>query len=358
MRWIEKTKHKVIFAILFYLFLDQQIFSQDFQKENVKFLLDCWKYHFGWKTLGGGYVRHILLFTESHIIDIETKEVSRTPGYSKVSFDPTEFFDREKILLLPPALLLHKILSDLLPDREKEMKEEVREAINLASENPTVENFVSAIKTIIKGSKENQVWKYAEIEDIEVKRKGNEVNFKFKSNEKKHNFISRYENQDRAKTIESVLKNLFKFESSSEVGEQNYLSVYTQEIKEKEKYAKHTAYIEAFGQGLLGTFNYDYRFHPNLSLRVGAGTALLAYSMVLTVNLLSGIETPHHLELGAGLSIFSNSVVVPIPTVNLGYRFQPKNGGFFFKIAFTPLLGKSDEFKVWGGISIGWTFKN
>lgn len=141
-------------------------------------------------------------------------------------------------------------------------------------------------------------------------------------------------------------------------GAQNYLSVYTQE-EAMEKYAKNTVYIEFLGQGVLGSINYDYRFHPNFSFRIGVGYALFLYSFPAMINFLIGTETPHHLELGAGFVLMSYKDLSGIvPTANLGYKFQPKNGGFFFKIAWTPFIhSEAEELIKWGGISIGYTFK-
>jgi len=43
-------------------------------------------------------------------------------------------------------------------------------------------------------------------------------------------------------------------------------------------------------------------------------------------------------------------------TENVGYRFQRKNGGSFFTIAWTPIF-LDWWYKWWYGIFIGWTFK-
>ncbi|MEO0268974.1 MAG: hypothetical protein ABIM85_00355 [candidate division WOR-3 bacterium] len=185
-----------------------------FYKENTEFLLDSWKYNFGLKTLGGGYIRHILLLTDSNIIDIETNQISHTPGYTRVSYISEilegyiEESSEEKILRLPLELIAVVILSNLLPSPEKRMQEEIKKVINLTSKNPTAENFINAIKVILKGSEVKHVWKYKEITNIDIKRKRKEVHFKFVSNEKKQDFISKYESEEKAQMIENILKNL------------------------------------------------------------------------------------------------------------------------------------------------------
>lgn len=354
-----KMFHK-IFILYLFVFL-QTVFSYEINKENVKFLLDSWKYNFGWKTLGGGYVRHILIFTKSHIIDIETKEISNTPGYSKIFFDPLESFETwdsfENLTTAQLAIVFNVILEKLLPQPEKIMDEEIKKIIELASKEPTPENFINAIKTILKGSELSQIWEYSEIEDIKIKRKGDKISLKFKFNNKKYEFISQFQNKEKIVIVESTLKTLLETKEHKD-NEKNYLSVYTHDVKDKKEYAKSTVYIELFGQGI--SINYDYRFHPNFSFRIGSGFAIYAFSLPVTLNLLTGSKTPHHIELGFGFILVGyKDLGGVVPTANLGYRFQPKNGGFFFKIAWTPIIpvtSNFDEGKVWSGLSIGYTF--
>ncbi|CUS96138.1 hypothetical protein JGI25_00057 [Candidatus Kryptobacter tengchongensis] len=382
MRWF-KIKQGAIF--LFFFLLNQPILPQEAQKENVKFLLDTWKYNFGWKTLGGGYIRHILLFTDSSIIDMETDEISKTPNYSSGSHfnvlsEISNISSEKELIILPPALMLNALLNNLLPSPEEKMSKEIEKVINLASEDPTVENFTNAIKMILKGSKVKQIWKYREIEDVEVKRKDKEVHLKFKFNNKKHEFISKYANVENSEKIEAILKKLFDIEKVSKTNEESYLSVYSQEKSvytqeesvNKKEYAKSSLYVEILGQGLFLSANHDYRFRPNSSLRVGLGLFPAIWVLVpifpVTINYLTGFESSHHLEFGAGATFV---FFLPLPTINIGYRFQPKNGGFFFRLAFTPIFdpyskdgglstyfygpNKKSSVVLIGGISIGYT---
>ncbi|CUS93186.1 hypothetical protein [Candidatus Kryptobacter tengchongensis] len=388
MRWF-KIKQGAIF--LFFFLLNQPILPQEAQKENVKFLLDTWKYNFGWKTLGGGYIRHILLFTNSSIIDMETDEISNTPNYSSGSHfnvlsEISNISSEKELIILPPALMLNAILNDLLPSPEERTNKEIEKVINLASEDPTVENFTNAIKMILKGSKVKQIWKYREIEDVEVKRKDKEVHLKFKFNNKKHEFISKYANVENSEKIEAILKKLFDIEKVSKTNEESYLSVYSQEKSvytqeesvNKKEYAKSSLYVEILGQGLFLSANHDYRFRPNSSIRVGIGLLPVisfgfgvGFGVIfpVTINLLTGSESSHHLEFGGGATFV---LIFPLPTLNLGYRYQPKNGGFFFRLAFTPIFDpyfedglssyfygpdKKSALVLIGGISIGYTFR-
>ena len=42
-------------------------------------------------------------------------------------------------------------------------------------------------------------------------------------------------------------------------------------------------------------------------------------------------------------------------TATIGYRYQPSNGGFLFRIGFTPFFAE-DGFAASGGISLGFSF--
>jgi hypothetical protein len=71
-----------------------------------------------------------------------------------------------------------------------------------------------------------------------------------------------------------------------------------------------------------------------------------------------------HLELGAGfLYVLDSPNALPgnkknerfVPTMTLGYRFQPWDGGFVFRLGITPLFNSSGI--AWsGGLSIGAAF--
>lgn len=145
-------------------------------------------------------------------------------------------------------------------------------------------------------------------------------------------------------------------------------------------YSQNAIYIEGLGPGLLYSVNYDRRITPNISVRLGFTYWSLELPFILTVqrisltafplmvNFLTG-EGEGHLELGIGpmpsftsshsedifgsTSQSSGKSVVGIAT--LGYRFQPREAGLFFRISFTPLF-TFKKFVPWVGISVGGTF--
>ena len=78
--------------------------------------------------------------------------------------------------------------------------------------------------------------------------------------------------------------------------------------------------------------------------------------------------TIHHLEVGIGFSLFSNDsfkdalIVLPI---NIGYRYQKNNGGIFWRLSLMSAYFLNEDgflgikfWPIWGGVSLGYTFKN
>ena len=133
-------------------------------------------------------------------------------------------------------------------------------------------------------------------------------------------------------------------------------------------------YFEIGGPGLALTVNYDTRFgekRNGLGYRVGAGYFAdggnNVFTVPLQVNYLFG-ETTSLLEIGGGTT-FLNSygdnkgkhfifdrVTGFVGTATLGYRYQPEEKGFNFRIAFVPIFYDEGIIAA-GGISFGYTFK-
>ncbi|MFN3306757.1 MAG: hypothetical protein ACK42Z_06190 [Candidatus Kapaibacteriota bacterium] len=99
-------------------------------------------------------------------------------------------------------------------------------------------------------------------------------------------------------------------------------------------------FIELVGQ-TVGFFsvNVDHRFHPNFTFRIGLGLSL-GYTIPISLNYITDNNSSHDFEFGLGLTygklafinIFGGSSDpqdVLIPTAFIGYRYQPKKGGFF-----------------------------
>lgn len=148
--------------------------------------------------------------------------------------------------------------------------------------------------------------------------------------------------------------------------------------------AANTIHFELLGNGLLYSINYDRLFSHNFAGRVGwmyfSGDATSDDpsdpKVTVTMNLVPitgsylGGPGNHRLEVGGGpvLAFLSADVedgvqgisasgLATIVTI-LGYRYQPMDGGFNFRIAFTPhiVINGDTPFLPWGGLSLGYTF--
>lgn len=151
------------------------------------------------------------------------------------------------------------------------------------------------------------------------------------------------------------------------------------------KLSKHAIYIELGGQGVGLSANIDYRFVSNISFRAGISWFIFGDGIPLGVSYVSHPVSSHHIEAGIGVTIAEISnfpffgitgVSVPFLYTNaiLGYRYQPAEGGFFFRATFTPFFYFVEEEKIsrenpfdikkttvvkiqpWAGVSVGWCF--
>jgi hypothetical protein len=145
-------------------------------------------------------------------------------------------------------------------------------------------------------------------------------------------------------------------------------------------FCPNAIYVEGFGQGILYSINYDRRITPNIGLRAGFTSwsfpvALFAVGELkftgfpLMAYYLTGQGTSH-LELGFGVvpaiisfqgrEIFfgtevDGETITMLGTATLGYRLQPQDGGFVFRIGVTPLF-TFKEVGWTGGLSLGFAF--
>ncbi len=157
--------------------------------------------------------------------------------------------------------------------------------------------------------------------------------------------------------------------------------VYPQDLKQTEKELSRTAfYFELLGQGIGLSINADFRYTQSFSFRIGLSHAIFAAGVNSSFYYLKNISGGHNLEVGAGLNFFEVTSLFLggteeriIPTLAIGYRYQPKKGGIVFKIDFTPWFyfdkelqydhrtGEAKEvYKIGvsplGGISLGYCF--
>ena len=148
--------------------------------------------------------------------------------------------------------------------------------------------------------------------------------------------------------------------------------------------AAKSAYAELGGAG-LASINYDMRLlkkQDGIGFRVGVGGFSATFSsddsysssnktgiltVPLEINYLLGKNEKNYFEFGAGATIVSvrnkfnynptNKFDGTFGHLYLGYRLQPKEGGFLFRAGITPIIYKNIFFPYWGGISFGYAFK-
>ena len=134
-------------------------------------------------------------------------------------------------------------------------------------------------------------------------------------------------------------------------------------------------YFELGGPG-LASFNYDMRFlngEKGFGARVGVGGFTLgdvesratAIFVPVVINYIASKDEKNYLEIGAGTtgvileasdSRKGNRFRGNFNHVDIAYRLQPKNGGFFFRVAFTPIFNKHFFWPYYGGVSLGYKF--
>lgn len=145
-------------------------------------------------------------------------------------------------------------------------------------------------------------------------------------------------------------------------------------------FARNSIFVELLGNGILYSLNYDHKFFDHASARIGGmflsypkndvnndnGRTILVLVPIM-VNYLVG-NGNSRLEVGGGILAGGTNGSAQIEneriseargggafTGNIGYRLQPRDGGFLFRIGFTPVIS-SAGFLPWAGLSLGATF--
>src|SRR5215210_7786313 len=168
----------------------------------------------------------------------------------------------------------------------------------------------------------------------------------------------------------------------------SFISVFAQDPK-KDREGETSFYAEGGGAGIMFSVNYDRRFFKsNLGWggRVGLGF-VTAYddrydsvgpyyynygrqrsivTVPVQINYIFGkVTSPHTFEVGAGVTYLSKKADVfnyyddqktnLFATFSFMYRRQPRNGGFSWRIGFTPLI-TDGYIQPSGGVSLGYNF--
>jgi hypothetical protein len=161
-------------------------------------------------------------------------------------------------------------------------------------------------------------------------------------------------------------------------------SVGTPRGSSSQDFAPNAIYVELLGNGLIYSVNYDRLISPSTGFRVGFGYIGIsggtdADGNSISASLLTipatfnyfigsidsrGMMSSSKLELGLGIVFvhagasyggLSGGGSGIGGTATIGYRLQPWDGGFVFRIGFTPVFVLSD-FLPYGGLSLGYSF--
>ncbi len=162
-----------------------------------------------------------------------------------------------------------------------------------------------------------------------------------------------------------------------------FMNIKSQDLKQQQP-KRNSIYFEAFGQGFYNSFAFDrlYRTEKKIKTSLTAGITLIpskelfVVALPLSYNFLFGKKS-NHLELGIGLTaMFFKSGNINVSqgytdvngiqvnetfighqtdfysysTAKIGYRFQKKEGGFFFRCTIMQqFAGINKEGEIKGG---------
>lgn len=161
--------------------------------------------------------------------------------------------------------------------------------------------------------------------------------------------------------------------------------------KENQKSTKEI-YSELGGPGVMFSINYDSRFKPGqrtgLGFRAGLGFTLYdqdsrivtpqgtyyeyktktLYTFPLALNyVLAKPNSPNMLEVGVGATVFSQKASILnyngykegrfLGHLSFVYRRQPIEGGFSWRVGFTPIINPDGDIFPFAALGFGYTFK-
>jgi hypothetical protein len=140
-------------------------------------------------------------------------------------------------------------------------------------------------------------------------------------------------------------------------------------------FSPNAVFLEAFGQGLLYSVNYDHRFTEHTGARIGATYFRWSESResprtVAAVPILGEWfigSRGRYLELAAGVLIAHGRLIsqlsalhrdgdlVIVATGAIGLRYQPSDSGLIFRLTAVPFVDR-DDVLLWPGLSLGYAF--
>jgi hypothetical protein len=148
------------------------------------------------------------------------------------------------------------------------------------------------------------------------------------------------------------------------------------QVQGQEDFKRNTLYGELGGSSGFVSINFDKRFSKSpegFGVRVGAGYMAWQdteiYNFPILVNYLAG-NNGKYFELGFGPVIgYAQERKEPMDpelsfdpymslfgSVNIGYRYQPSNGGFNFRAGISPILDFGNVIPFWPYLAFGYSF--
>lgn len=123
-------------------------------------------------------------------------------------------------------------------------------------------------------------------------------------------------------------------------------------------------FVEAAGNGILISINYERIIFNKIGLRTGVGTIGI-YGLTIPAMINYYFGSNRQLELGFGIvytdyfpkegGFIHNGEFLIGTTV--GYKFQKENSNIILRFSFTPFYSTSeDKVLLFGGISLGCAF--
>lgn len=166
--------------------------------------------------------------------------------------------------------------------------------------------------------------------------------------------------------------------------------------QDETRFTGNQFYAEFGGPGAVFSANFDFRFSRaqqglGLGLRIGMGYGIYVYGIydrmegmaenpLVTISYITipvGInyvfgktKSPHAFEIGAGATVLTRRVPLfcydneneaekfgnVVGHTSFMYRRKPIDGGFTWRIGFTPMIGTSGDFYPSGAIGLGYSF--
>lgn len=170
----------------------------EFIDKNVKLMIDAWKYTFSFKTLGGGYIRFILIFLDDSLIFLETNKIGNLPSY-KTGYTDDIFNNIVNSIL--SEIKDHNTLNKI-PEKRENIK--VKEILNSLDKNKI-------------SYKVKEILPYDQIKHIKIKHKSiasltkNDIEASLEIfGKKKETYLFYLPDQSLFETIKTRIKELTK----------------------------------------------------------------------------------------------------------------------------------------------------